>query len=260
MSIRFYRPCGELRAVVARIYAHTTGPIAPGDSRWLIVPDGDVKLILPLAGAIHCQIGTKARLHRESRLIVSGMRTRPGSLSFPDGVDAMGVIIRPEGAYRLLRTPHHRITNASFDGEEVFDAQARHLQRELMDIPREEDRVARLQAELCRWLQAHDERDLAFESAVTRLKRSEGRVPIETVARDVGWSRRHLERRFLERIGVPPKELANVLRFHAMYMRMRHGAQGHYTALIQDHYFDQSHFLKARRSRTAPTGIAGMSL
>jgi AraC-like DNA-binding protein len=166
------------------------------------------------------------------------MRTLPGELSFPDGVDAIGIIIRPEGAYRLLDSPHHRITNATFDGEEIFDARARQLQSELMGIPREENRVAHLQARLCQWLRAHEERDLAFEGAVARLKQSEGRIRIEAVAHHAGWSRRHLERRFLDRIGVGPKELASVLRFHAVYKRMRRTAQGHYAALIQDHYFD----------------------
>ena len=101
MSIRFYRPCEELRGVVARIYAHASGPIAPGDRRWLIVPDGDVKLISHLP-AHPLSDWHDRTLHRESRLIVSGMRTLPGELSFPDGVDALGIIIRPEGAYRLL--------------------------------------------------------------------------------------------------------------------------------------------------------------
>ncbi len=30
-----------------------------------------------------------------------------------------------------------------------------------------------------------------------------------------------------------------------MYKRIRRSADGHYAPLIQDHYFDQSHFLKA---------------
>jgi AraC-like DNA-binding protein len=253
VNIRFYRPREELREVVARIYAHASGPIAPGDRRWLIAPDGDVKLIFPLAGAIRCRIGTTAQLHRESRLIVSGMRTLPGELSFPNGVDAIGVIIRPEAAYRLLGSPHHRLTNATFDGEDIFDGRARQLQSELMSLAREPDRVAHLQARLCQWLRAREERDLAFEAAVARIRQSEGRIRIEAVAHHVGWSRRHLERRFLDRIGVGPKELANVLRFNAVYKRMRRTAEGHYAALIQDHYFDQSHFLKAFRHYTGVT-------
>ena len=245
VGIRFYPPCEELRGIVARIYAHESSPSAPGDPRWLIVPDGDVKLILPFAGAIRCQIGDTQRLHPASRLILSGMRTKPGGLSFPSGVNAIGVIIRPEAAYRLLAPPHSGITNRTFDGEEIFDAAARRLQDELMDLPSEEDRIARLQVRLCEWLRRHDRRDLAFEHAVRRLKQHEGRIRIEALACEVGWSRRHLERRFLEHAGVGPKDLANILRFHAVYKRIRRSADGRYAPLIQDHYFDQSHFLKA---------------
>ena len=42
-----------------------------------------------------------------------------------------------------------------------------------------------------------------------------------------------------------PKALANILRFHAVYKRIRRSADGRYALQIQDHYFDQSHFLKA---------------
>ena len=253
MGIRFYPPCEELRGIVARIYAHDSGPSTPVDQRWLIVPDGDIKLILPFAGAIRCQIGDASRLHPESRLILSGMRTKPGTLSFPNGVDAIGVILRPEAAYRLVGAPHSEITNSTFDGEEIFDAGARRLQDDLMDLPREEDRVARLQLWLCEWLRRHARRDLTFEHAVRRLKQYDGRLHIEALAREVGWSRRHLERRFLEHVGVGPKDLANVLRFHAVYKRMRRSAAGHYVSVIQDHYFDQSHFLKAFKRYTGIT-------
>ena len=217
VGIRFYPPCEELRGIVARIYAHESSPSAPGDPRWLIVPDGDVKLILPFAGAIWCQIGDTQRLHPASRLILSGIRTKPGGLSFPSGVNAIGVIIRPEAAYRLLAPPHSGITNRTFDGEEIFDAASRRFQDELMDLPSEEDRIARLQVRLCEWLRRHHRRDLAFEHAVRRLKQHEGRIRIEALACEVGWSRRHLERRFLEHAGVGPKDLANILRFHAVY-------------------------------------------
>src|SRR5262245_17222443 len=45
--------------------------------------------------------------------------------------------------------------------------------------------------------------------------------------------------------GVSPRALASIVRFDAVYKRMRHVATGDYATLIQDHYFDQSHFLKA---------------
>ena len=253
MGIRFYPPREELRDIVARIYAHDTNASTPQDWRWLIVPDGDVKLIFPFAGAIRCRIAATERLHAASRLIISGMRTEPGVLSFPNGVSAIGVILRPHSAYRLFGFPQTGIVNRTFDGEEIFDGFARRLQDELMLLPREEDRVARLQVRLQEWLRLRDRHDLRFEHAVCRIKQHEGRVGIEALARDVGWSCRQLERKFLEHLGVGPKDLASVLRFHAVYRRMRRVAGGRYASFVQDHYFDQSHFLKAFKRYTGIT-------
>lgn len=39
------------------------------------------------------------------------------------------------------------------------------------------------------------------------------RIPLDALARDVGWSRRHLTRRFSDQIGLAPTTVARVLRF-----------------------------------------------
>jgi AraC-like DNA-binding protein len=250
IGIRFFKPCEELQDIVARIYAHDSGPALAGDSRWLIVPDGEIKLIFPFRGDISCRIGETERLHRRSRLILSGMRTEPGALAFPTGVDAVGIIVKPEAAYRLVDPPHDSVTNCTLDGEEVFNAAARRWQDELMQLQRLDDRIAHLQRRLCEWLRARDRRDLAFEYAVRRLRQHHGGLRIEELARDIGWSRRHLERRFLQRLGVGPKSFASVVRFHAVYKSIRQlPATPHARApvgdLIYRHYFDQAHFTKA---------------
>lgn len=252
MDIQFLQPVEPLRGVLARIYVHDAAAATP-DAGSLIVPDGDVKLIFPLRGEIRCRIGDRARLHRESRLIVSGMRTKPGHLWFGDGMSAIGLIVRPAAAYRLLRVSHHELLNCTLDGEEIFDGAARRWQEEVMNLPTLEDQIARLQARLCEWLRRSDRRDRAFERAVWCLQQREGRARIEELAREVGWSRRHLERKFKEYLGVGPKRLASVLRFHFVYKRMRGIAAGHYNDLVQDHYFDQSHFLKEFKRYTGAT-------
>lgn len=252
MGIRFYAPSRELREVVARTYAHQDEASALDDPRWLIVPDGDVKLIFPIRGDIRCRIAEHERVHHAGRLIVSGMRTEPGQLSFPEGVDAIGVILKPEGAYRVLGVPHHEITNQTFDGEEIFGRRARELQSELSWLERQDDRVAHLHRRLAEWLRPAS--DPMFDAAVGQLRRFEGTVRIEALAEALGWSRRQLERRFLVRVGVGPKSLASIFRFHAVYKRIRQSRDGHYGDLIR-HYFDQSHFVKSfkRYSGLTPT-------
>lgn len=248
MGIRFYRPIDALRGIVARLYVHTSD--ATADARWLIVPDGDIKLIFPVTGEIRCRIGDRERVHRGGRLILSGMRTLPGQLSFPSAVEAIGVILRPEAAYRLLTVPHVEIRNRTFDGEEIFGSRALRLQQELVDVAGDDNRIALLQSRLAEWLTA--ETDPVFESAVRWLRQSGGMLQINSLAAQLNYSERQLERKFLMRAGVGPKELASILRFHADYKRIRRSDPGPYAGAVEG-YFDQSHFLKAFKRYTGLT-------
>lgn len=107
-----------------------------------------------------------------------------------------------------------------------------------------------------RWLSRRERRDRAYEYAVRRVRHAEGSIRIEDVARQLGWSRRHLERRFREYLGVGPKTFAAILRFHAAYKRLRHASPNRYGDAIGHAYFDQSHFLKEfkRFTGTTPRG------
>lgn len=65
-AIRFFQPWTSLREVISRIYAHASPASEVDEPRWLIVPDGEIKLIFPFEGDITCTIGDAARNHREA--------------------------------------------------------------------------------------------------------------------------------------------------------------------------------------------------
>ena len=211
---------------------------------WFIVPDGDIKLIFPFRGDIECTIGGATRLHRTSRIIVSAMRTAPGHLAFPQGVGAIGVILQPEAAYRLLGVPMHELRNRTFEGVELLGRDCRQWQDRMMDAMSVEDRVGRMQIGLRELLGRRKDCDPIVEHAVVRIRRSNGRLRIDDLARETGWSRRHLDRMFQARVGVSPKGLASICRFNAVYRLLRNASAKEIASVIYDHYYDQAHFLK----------------
>ena len=77
--------------------------------------------------------------------------------------------------------------------------------------------------------------------ALARLRATRGSARVETIAAEVGWSRRHLAARFREAVGLPPKAFGRLLRVEDAARRVRAGqalAEVAYAA----GYSDQSHF------------------
>lgn len=82
---------------------------------------------------------------------------------------------------------------------------------------------------------------------LARLWATRGAVGIETLAAEIGWSRRHLAARFGEAVGLPPKALARLIRVEYAVQRVR---AGHELADIafEGGYADQSHFNREFRA------------
>ena len=84
--------------------------------------------------------------------------------------------------------------------------------------------------------------------AWTLLLRSGGTVPISEVARDVGWSQRHLSNQFTRELGLRPKMAARVIRFHrARHVLQRNVGGGRPNiagVAAQCGYFDQGHLIR----------------
>jgi AraC-like DNA-binding protein len=103
-----------------------------------------------------------------------------------------------------------------------------------------DERFAIAEAELAR---RHDEGravdpEVAF--AWAQMLASRGRVRVEKLAAEVGWSRKRLWSRFRSQIGLTPKRAAQLARFDHAAHRL---AAGHRPALVaaESGYVDQSH-------------------
>jgi transcriptional regulator GlxA family with amidase domain len=87
-----------------------------------------------------------------------------------------------------------------------------------------------------------------------RLVRSAGAVPIGSLARDVGWSHKHLIRRFMQQVGLTPKTAARLLRFEHVWRGLSDATPAHWDRIAADGgYADQSHLIRDFREFTGAT-------
>ncbi len=183
----------------------------PSGSMTVIVNVGDPVRVLAGAGAERFDT-TVAGLHTSATLI-DDTGTQEG----------VSIGLHPLGVRRLFGAPAAALSDLAVELDELIGPDGRRLWERL-----QAPGTARHRSEVClRWLRAQltRDRDAGVEAEVRRawwlLEASAGRVRVDDIADDVGWSRQHLRRRFRAQLGLNPKESARILRFDASVRRLK---------------------------------------
>ena len=92
--------------------------------------------------------------------------------------------------------------------------------------------------------------DWAFRTIVA----GNGQIRIADVARDIGWSRKHLLQRFRQQIGIGPKAVSRMVRFnHAVGLARQRQADGWADIAVECGYADQAHMVREFRAFAGST-------
>lgn len=177
---------------------------------------------------------------------------------FQAGADTRSILVtlKPYGAYRLLGVAMHELAGAHVSLASILSPrQARSLEERIGDADVNEIPEI-VQGFLLDLLErsrrpAHP----AVVEASERILAAHGNGSVEALAREMGISRRQLERLFKLQVGVGPKELASLARFERVLERLerlRTGLSGADLA-YETGYSDQAHLIRSFVQRTGRT-------
>ena len=154
-------------------------------------------------------------------------------------IECLQVRLSPVLAHAVLGvSPEREGTVVALD--DLWGRDARRTEEQLRAAASWDDRFAIAEAALVRRLEAGGAVDPEVAFAWQLMATNRGRVRVDRLAADVGWSRKRLWSRFRSQIGLTPKRAAQLIRFdHAAHLL----AAGHSAALVaaESGYFDQSH-------------------
>jgi AraC-like DNA-binding protein len=207
------------------------------------VPTGAVTLILNLGPRM--RVATPAAETATAvTSFVAGLHDGP-ALTEHDGEQAgLQVDLTPLGAYSLLGVPMHELTNRVVELDAVIGSRAGHLMEQLGAARRWEERFALVDELLGAAVATGPRPSPEVAWMWHQLALAGGTGSIAALAEEVGWSRRHLVARFRREVGVSPKTMARVLRFHRAVREMT--TSGDRTSLAEVAatcgYYDQAHF------------------
>jgi AraC-like DNA-binding protein len=175
-----------------------------------------------------------------------------------DDIECLQVRLSPVIARAALGASPAELDGTVVTLDDVWGRDAARVRDQIRDAPSWDDRFAIVDAMLLRRYEASPSVDPEVARAWERIVASRGRVRVDELAVDAGWSRTRLWSKFRSQIGLSPKRAARLVRFdHAAH----HLAAGLSAAQVaaEGGYADQSHFHRDVLSFTGatPTAVAG---
>ncbi|WP_406194308.1 helix-turn-helix domain-containing protein [Kitasatospora sp. NBC_01560] len=243
------RPATALRPYVAWYSGYRQRGVAPAVHRGLPSPYLTFILTLdePLTMAGHPD---PAQAGGDYPTLLGGLHTSPALITHDGRQSGVQIAVHPLAARALFGLPAGELAGLDVPAEAVLGPAGRRLQEELQLAAGWPERFAALDAALLRAARPSGRVPPEVVRAWQALRSSGGSVPVAALARETGWSSRHLQDGFRRETGLTPKAAARVIRFDRA--RRLLGAPGPLPRLatLAAHcgYFDQAHLAREFRA------------
>jgi AraC-like DNA-binding protein len=149
----------------------------------------------------------------------------------------------PLGAYRFLGVSMGAVARRVLHLDEVLGAQADRIVSQLQEARGWDARFAMLDRLIGSRIESAPVPSAGVSWAWRRIQAVGGNIDIGTLTRELGCSRRYLIARFHDEIGLPPKLVARIQRFHRVRRLLDRRADVSWSEIAyRCGYYDQAHF------------------
>ncbi len=208
----FGRPAARLRPYVGRYSGYWLDGFGPGTHQGL--PSGALTMVLSLGPTVDVAVmpdPTQAPASYDA--LVGGLHAAPVTIAYEQSQRGIQVDLTPFGARALFGLPAGELGSAVVALDELLGRRADEWLDRIRSTSTWAARFAVLDDVLLQALLDGPEPPAEVVRAWEQLVEASGDIEVAALARDVGWSRRHLAQRFQEELGLSPKVTARVLRF-----------------------------------------------
>ncbi len=212
------------------------------DDHQLLIPDGHSELVFHLAGSFTRWHVTEPQ--RRARICASyliGGRTQSVVTQSAGGLRLAGVKLDPRALRVLLRRPLTEFRDNTVACADLACPALMDLEDAIANVSSPAHFVLVLDRFFLRRLSDEVQDESTVHSLVQRIRTTRGSQSILRWASAHGIELRTLERRFIARMGMTPKQYARVLRFKHSYRELANRKPDTRKSHL-DPYYDESHF------------------
>ena len=214
------------------------GRFAQRQTAPLIVP-----LIISFGSPFLIALGREPEASDRQQSFAAGLYAGPVYIESDGNAACVQVDFTPLGAYSFFGGAVTELAGRMIELEDVLGHDGRHLREQLGAMSCWQRRFDLIEAFVLRRAGHTPSPEIAF--AYRRLARSAGAISITALAGEIGWSRKHLVGRFRSELGLAPKSLARMMRFHRASRLAQSGSRLGWAGIAAESgYADQAHLAR----------------
>jgi AraC-like DNA-binding protein len=239
------RPRAELLPFVAAYHGYRQRGVPPALHRGL--PSPFLTVIFTLDEPLHiAQHADPGQAPGSYRTLVGGLHTAPALITHDGAQSGIQLQMSPLGARALFGLPAGELTSVDVAASELLGPVADEVHEQLRCTGTWAARFAVLDSMLARRVADRPGPPPEVGHAWRLLLRSGGGVSVAELARETGWSARHLTNRMRAEAGLSPKAAARVIRFDRArrILQARAGRTTFADVAADCGYYDQSHLVR----------------
>lgn len=245
------QPGPRLDGIVSRLTGYRE--VAPGHFRQVEAASLVTPLVINFGGSFGIGLGRPPGGNDRFGSFAAGLYAGPVVIDSFGTASCIQIDFTPLGARRFFRMPMTELTDRMVALDDVLGTEGLALRERLANEP---DWQQRLDLAEC-FVEARIAAAGAPRPEVTwaygAILASGGRMPVAAIARDIGWSRKHLAGRFTVETGLGPKTFARIVRFNRALTLSQAGTDGWAGIAAECGYADQAHMAREFREMAGAT-------
>jgi len=208
------------------------------------LPSTNVDLIISLGRPIDViQMPNPRQPGSALAALVSGLQDAPAIIRQDSEALGLHILIKPFGVRAILGIPSVEMASLVLNLSDFWGTCAQEVVEALLASSTWRQRFAVLNQAFVSKLKPMSPRpEIAWAWQI--LEKSHGSVPIQVIADEIGWSRRHFGDRFRDTVGVSPKLAARVFRFERACRLIAERRLSLADVALECGYYDQAHFTR----------------
>ncbi len=212
-------PAPELRPLVDGYGGIRYDGFAPGTHVGL--PSRQLTVAISLSGALHVAVPDRSPAPRPFTALAAGLHAGPAMVAHSGSQHLVSLELTPLGARSLLGVPAAELAGTVVELDDLLGGEAQELVDRLAAAAGWRACFAVLDDILTRRARRQDVFEGPVERAWHELVASGGTLRIGELARETGYSRRQLTKRFTGEYGLTPKQASRVIRFERSWHLLR---------------------------------------